>query len=230
MNCLIVDDNPLASLTLKQLASQVKSITIVGECSGAVEAYDFLNKNQVDLLFSDIEMPGMSGLELVKSLSVKPVIIFTSSQDKYAAEAFELCVADYLIKPINLQRLLQAVSRAEEIMQRKNTEISKVSTGFIFIKENKAIKKINSEDILWIEAMGDYVKIKIGAKFHIVHSTLKQVEDKLDANLFVRVHRSYIVAIDKIESLEDNILTIGGSPVPIAETYKAPFLKKIKLM
>jgi DNA-binding LytR/AlgR family response regulator len=139
-------------------------------------------------------------------------------------------VADYLIKPVNLQRLLQAVSRAEEIMQRKNTEISNVATGFIFIKENKAIKKINTKDILWIEAMGDYVKIKVGPKFHIVHSTLKQLEDKLDTNLFTRVHRSYIVAIDKIESLEDNILTIGGSAVPVAETYKAQFLKKIKLV
>jgi two-component system, LytTR family, response regulator len=230
MNCLIVDDNPLASLTLKQLASQVKSISIIGECSSAVEAYDFLNKNQVDLLFSDIEMPGMSGLELVKSLSVKPIIIFTSSQDKYAAEAFELCVADYLIKPVNLQRLLQAVSRAEEIMQRKNTEISNVATDYIFIKENKAIKKITCDDILWIEAMGDYVKIRVGAKFHIVHSTLKQLEDKLDASLFIRVHRSYIIAINKLESLEDGILTIGGSSIPIAETYKAQFLKKIKLV
>ncbi len=230
MNCLIVDDNPLASLTLKQLASQVKTINIVGECSSAVEAYDFISKNQVDVLFSDIEMPGMSGLELVKSLSVKPIIIFTSSQKKYAAEAFELCVADYLIKPVNLQRLLQATSRAEEIMQRSNTEISNVATNFIFIKENKAIKKINCGDILWIEAMGDYVKIKVDAKFHIVHSTLKQLEDKLDAQLFFRVHRSYIVAINKIESMEDGILNIGGAAVPVADTYKAQFLKKIKLV
>ncbi len=229
MNCLIVDDNPLASLTLKQLASQLKSLSIVGECSNASEAFDFINSNQVDLVFLDIEMPGMSGLELVKSLRVKPIVIFTSSQKKYAAEAFELCVADYLIKPITLQRFLQAVSIAEEIMQRKNTEINNVASDFIFIKENKVINKINCSDIFWIEAMGDYVKIKVNGKWHIVHSTLKQLEDKLDTNNFIRVHRSYIVALSKVESIEDGLLNIGGSSIPLAETYRTQFLKKIKL-
>lgn len=230
MNCLIVDDNALARLTLKQLASQVKSIAVIGEFGSAVEAYDFLHKNPVDILFLDIEMPGLTGLELVKSLVVKPIIIFTSSQKKYAAEAFELCVADYLIKPFSLQRFLQAVSRAEEIIQRKNAEIGNVATDFIFIKENKAIKKINCNEIFWIEAMGDYVKIKVEGKWHIVHTTLKQLEDKLDSNQFIRVHRSYIVSISKVESLEEGILNIGGSTVPVAETYKPQFLKKIKLV
>lgn len=230
MKCLIVDDNALARLTLNQIGSQVSSISIIGECGSAIEAYEFLKINSVDLLFLDVEMPGMTGLELVKSLSKKPIIIFISSQKKYAAEAFELCVADYLIKPYTLQRFLQAVSRAEEIMQRKNSEVSKVASDFIFIKENKAIKKITCSEILWIEAMGDYVKIKVEGKWHIIHSTLKQLEEKLDNSLFIRVHRSYIVSINKVESIEDGTIHIGGSSVPIAENYKAPFLKKIKLV
>jgi DNA-binding LytR/AlgR family response regulator len=230
MNCLIVDDNPLASLTLKQLASQIKSITILGEFNNAIDAYEFLNKNTVDVLFLDIEMPDMTGLELVKSLTNKPIIVFTSSQKKYAAEAFELCVADYLIKPLNLQRLLLTVSKIEEILQRKNTEINTVASDYIFIKENKIIKKINCSEIWWIEAMGDYVKIKVADKWHIVHSTLKQLEEKLDTSLFIRVHRSYIVAINKVDSLDEGLLNIQGSSVPMAETYKAVFLKKIKLV
>lgn len=230
MNCLIVDDNPLASLTLKQLATQIKSITVLGEFDNAIDAYEFLNKNSVDVLFLDIEMPGMTGLELVKSLSHKPIIVFTSSQKKYAAEAFELCVADYLIKPLNLQRLLLTVSKIEEILQRKNTEINTIAPDYIFIKENKVIKKINCSEILWIEAMGDYVKIKVADKWHIVHSTLKQLEEKLDTSFFIRVHRSYIVAINKVDSINEGILNIRGSVVPMAETYKAAFLKKIKLV
>jgi DNA-binding LytR/AlgR family response regulator len=230
MNCLIIDDNPLASLTLKQLATQINNITIVGECNSAVEAYNYINNSPVDLLFLDIEMPGMTGLELVKSLSVKPIVIFTSSEKKYAAEAFELCVADYLVKPVNLQRLLQAVAKAEEIYERKNTEISTFENDYFFIKEGKVIKKIGLSEVLWVEAMGDYVKIKVGDKWHIVHSTLKQLEEKLDSALFVRVHRSYIVALKKIDTIEDRVLNINGFSIPIADSYKPSFLKKLKIV
>jgi DNA-binding LytR/AlgR family response regulator len=230
MNCLIVDDNPLASLTLKQLATQINSITIVGECNSAVEAYNYINNCPVDLLFLDIEMPGMTGLELVKSLTVKPIVIFTSSEKKYAAEAFELCVADYLVKPVNLQRLLQAVAKAEEIIERKNTEISTFENDYFFIKEGKVIKKIGLGEVLWIEAMGDYVKIKVADKWHIVHSTLKQLEEKLDSTLFVRVHRSYIIAFKKIDTIEEGVLNINGFSIPIADSYKPSFLKKLKIV
>lgn len=230
MKCLIVDDNPMASLTLKQLASQVKSICVSGEFSHSLEAWDFLNKNEVDLLFLDIEMPGMNGLELARSLVKKPVIIFTTSQKKYAAEAFELAVADYLIKPYSLQRFLQAVAKAEEILNRKNSEISKVASDFIFVKENKLIKKIDCNEILYIEAMGDYVKIHVAGKWHIVHANLKQLEEKLDPNRFMRVHRSYIVALQKIDTVDESTISIADKKIPVAESYKARFLKKIDFL
>jgi DNA-binding LytR/AlgR family response regulator len=231
MNCLLVDDNPLAALSLRQLITMVKNLTIVGECTNAMEAYHFLNRNPVDLLFLDIEMPGMSGLELVKSLTEKPIIIFTTAQEKYAAEAFELCVVDYLVKPISPQRLLQAVAKAEEVMQRKNTEVSNVAADHIFIKENKSIKKINCSEILWIEAMGDYVKIRVNSnKFHIVHTSLRSLEEKLDSNLFIRVHRSYIVAIKQVDAVTEGEIKIGGASIHIADTYKANFMKKINLV
>jgi DNA-binding LytR/AlgR family response regulator len=230
MNCLIVDDNPLASLTLKQLTTQVNSLSLIGEFDNAIDAYDFINKNEIDLLFLDIEMPGMTGLELVKSLSRKPIIIFTTSQKKYAAEAFELAVADYLIKPYSLPRFLQAVSRAEEILQRENSELTDIGSDFMFIKENKLIKKIDCNDILWIEAMGDYVKINVKSKWHIVHATLKQLEDRLDPAKFMRVHRSYIVSFFKIDLVEENNITIAGSNIPVADSYKPKFLKKINLL
>jgi DNA-binding LytR/AlgR family response regulator len=230
MNCLIVDDNPLASLTLKLLTSQVNSLSLVGEFNNAVDAYDFINKTQVDILFLDIEMPGMTGLELVRSLNKKPIIIFTTSQKKYAAEAFELAVADYLIKPYSLSRFLQAVSRAEEILQREHCELADVAADFMFIKENKLIKKIDCNDILWIEAMGDYVKINVKSKWHIVHATLKQLEERLDSVKFMRVHRSYIISFFKIDSVEENNITIAGNNIPVADSYKSRFFKKINLL
>lgn len=230
MNCLIIDDNALASLTLKQLASGIPNLHIIAECNSAMSALKYLQKEEVDLLFLDIEMPGMTGIELVKSLTQRPIIIFTTSEKKYAAEAFELCVADYLIKPINLPRLLQAVTKAEEISRNKNSTVSNVARDFIFIKENKVLRKISVDKISWIEAMGDYVKFRVDGKYHIVHSTLKQLEEKLDPRLFFRVHRSYIAAIQKIESIEENALNISGAVIPIAENYRAPLLKKINLI
>jgi DNA-binding LytR/AlgR family response regulator len=230
MKCIIVDDNPLAALSLKQLASQVETLAVIGDFTNALEAYDFLNNNNVDLVFLDIEMPGMTGLELAKSLNKKPIIIFTSSQLKYAAEAFELAVADYLIKPFTLQRFLQSVSKAREILKRENTELSSIEADFLFIKENKLIKKIDCNDILWIEAMGDYVKINVQSKWYIVHATLKQLEDRLDPIKFMRVHRSYIVSLFKIDTVEENTILIGENSIPVAETYKAKFLSKIKLL
>ncbi|WP_143310803.1 LytR/AlgR family response regulator transcription factor [Chitinophaga vietnamensis] len=231
MNCLIVDDNKLARTAMKQLASHVDELQVIGECSSAMEAYNFLQKEKIDLLLLDIEMPGMSGLELTRNLGKKaPVIIFTTVKKDYAVEAFELNVADYLIKPVSPARFIQAIDKAREICESGSRELQVSDTEFVFIRDNGVLKRILTEDILFLEAMGDYVKLYTPQKFHAIHTTLKSLEEKLPASRFMRVHRSYIVALDKIESIEDGTIIIRNHSIPIADAYKAALTNRLKLL
>lgn len=231
MNCLIVDDNKLARTAMRQLASHVEQLQVVGECSSAMEAYNLLQKEKVDLLLLDIEMPGMSGLELTRNLGKKrPVIIFTTVKTEYAVEAFELNVADYLIKPVQPARFIQAIEKAREIMDSTSREIQVSDTEFVFIRDNGVLKRIRTEDILFLEAMGDYVKLNTPQKFHAIHTTLKALEEKLPAGKFMRVHRSYIVALDKIESIEDGTILIQKNAIPVADAYRSALNNKLNLL
>src|SRR5262249_18282629 len=155
MKCIIVDDNEMARLILRQLINQAGDLEITAECSSSVEAYRNITATLPDVVFLDIEMPEMSGIELLKSLPKKPLIIFTTSNKNYAAEAFELNVVDYLVKPVTMPRLLQAIDKAKEILQRDDSEVNNMEDGHVFIRDNGILKKIKMEDILWIEAMGD---------------------------------------------------------------------------
>jgi DNA-binding LytR/AlgR family response regulator len=149
----------MARLTLRQLITGMGHLTINGECTSAPEAFRHISKDPPDLVFLDIEMPGMTGIELLRSLPRKPLIIFTTSQSNYAAEAFELNVVDYLVKPVTMPRLLQAVEKAKEILARKDSEIKSVEQDYLFIRDNGVLKKIKLDEILFVEAMGDYIKI-----------------------------------------------------------------------
>ncbi|HKO81354.1 MAG TPA: LytTR family DNA-binding domain-containing protein [Chitinophagaceae bacterium] len=231
MNCLIVDDNKIARTTLKQLASQVKDLAITGECADAMEAYNLLQEQPVDLLFLDIEMPGMTGLELTRNLgNKKPVIIFTTSKKEYAVEAFELNVADYIVKPITASRFIQSVDRAREILESNKEEVKMDEDEFIFIRDSNIVRRLKMDEILFAEAMGDYVKLYTPQKFYAIHTTLKAVEEKLPASKFLRVHRSYLVAITKIDSVQDGALVINGKSVPVADSYRALLNKRMNIL
>ena len=231
MNCLIVDDNEIARVTMKQLASRVKDITLVGECADAMEAYNLLKERSVDLILLDIEMPGMTGLELIKNLGNKrPVIIFTTSKKEYAAEAFELNVVDYIVKPVTPARFIQAIDRAREILQSNNEEYKLDDEEFIFIRDSDIVRRLKLDEILFIEAMGDYVKLHTPQKFFAIHTTLKAVEERLPGSKFVRVHRSYIVALSKIDTIQDGVLVINGKTVPVADASRAALNKRMKLL
>jgi len=231
MNCLIVDDNKIARTTMKQLASQVKDISVAGECTNAMEAYNLLQEHAIDILFLDIEMPGMTGLELIKNLGKKcPVIIFTTSKKDYAAEAFELSVADYIVKPVMPARFLQAVEKARELCQSNNEEVTLNEDEFIFIRDSNIVRKLALQDILYAEAMGDYVKLFTPQKFYAVHTTLKAVEERLPANNFLRVHRSYIVAVSKIDTIQDGAIIINGKPIPVADAYRSALNKRMNIL
>lgn len=231
MNALIVDDNKIARTTMKQLASQVNDITLAGECSNAMEAYNFIHQQPVDLIFLDIEMPGMTGLELTKNLGdKKPIIIFTTSKKEYAAEAFELNVVDYIVKPVTPARFIQAVDKAREVLQSATEDYKLNEDEFIFIRDSNIVRRLKLGDILFVEAMGDYVKLYTPQKFYAVHTTLKTVEERLPASTFLRVHRSFIVSISRIDTIQDGALVINGKTVPVADAYRAALNKKMKIL
>jgi DNA-binding LytR/AlgR family response regulator len=227
---LIVDDNAMARVMLSQLLEQVPSIYVSGECENAVEAIDILGKDEIDILFLDIEMPGMTGIDLLKSLPLRPLTILTSANKGYGAEAYELNVVDYLVKPLHLSRTIMAINRATELLKQKDVFLNQVEADHIFIKENKIIRKVLIDDIYLLESKGDYVKIHLVEKYHIVHATLKLFEDRLPASKFMRVHRSYIVSLDKVDYIEDNILYLNNTPVPLSESYRSIFLKNLNML
>jgi DNA-binding LytR/AlgR family response regulator len=231
MKCIIVDDNTMARMALKQLVAQVPSLDLVAECEDAEDALSSLNSTQVDLVLLDIEMPGMSGLDLIKKLgNTKPLIVFTTAKKDYAVEAFELSVVDYLIKPIALPRFKQAIEKASEALESNKEEVKVEEQGFVFVKDNGVLKRISIDDILFLEAMGDYVKVHTSQKFHVVHATLKSIEEKLPAAKFIRVHRSYIVAINKIDYIQEGTISIGKTSVPVADTHKSNLNKRLNLL
>lgn len=231
MNCLIIDDNKMARTAMNQLVSQVDDLTVAGQCSNGMEAYNIMNSQTVDLLFLDIEMPEMTGLELTRNLGEKkPIIVFTTSKKEYAVDAFELNVADYLVKPVTLPRFLLAMEKVKEIFNSNKVGVSIDEKEFVFIRDNGILKRLMIEDIHFLEAMGDYVKVFTQQKFHAIHTTLRNVEEKLPPNKFLRVHRSYIVALNKIEKIEEGVIVINNKPVPVSDGYRSSLNKRLNIL
>ena len=221
MKALIVDDNDMARTTLAHLAKQIPTLTIVNQYSNAIEAYNHLQNNHVDLIFLDIEMPEMTGIELTKTLPKKDtIIIFTSSNKEYALEAFELNIADYILKPITPARFLQAVNKAQTIWNSKKEQVQVDREEFIFIRDSNVTRRLKLDDILYAEAMGDYVKFYTKDKMFAIHGTMKTAEERLPKDNFIRVHRSFIIAVSKIDTLQDGGIVLDGKFVPVADAYR----------
>ncbi|BAP32396.1 response regulator receiver domain protein [Chryseobacterium sp. StRB126] len=221
MKALIVDDNDIARTTLAHLAKQVPNLTIINEFSNAIEAYNFLQSNSVDLIFLDIEMPEMSGIELTKNLSGKDtIIIFTTSNKEYALEAFELNIADYLLKPVMTARFLQAVSKAQAILDSRKEDVEVTKDEFLFVRDSNITRRLKLDDIFYAEAMGDYVKFYTREKMFAIHGKMKTAEERLPKDDFIRVHRSYIVSVGKIDTLQDGGIMINGKFIPVADAYR----------
>lgn len=229
-HCLVVDDNKVASLMIAQLLEQIPGMKVAAQCNSAIEATAYISSNTVDILFLDIEMPGMTGIEMLRSLTQRPLTILTSANKGYALEAFELNVVDYLVKPVELPRLMTSINRALELLQQEEVMVNNIDQDYIFIKDGKAIRKIFFDDIHFFEAKGDYVKIHFGNKYYVIHATLKLLEEKLSSKKFSRVHRSFMVAIDKIDYIEDNVLYLNSIPVPLSDFYKARLLSRLNFL
>lgn len=234
MDCLIIDDNQIARLTLIQLLGLDPSLNLVAECTSANDAYTLILKHPVDLLLLDIEMPGMTGIELAKSLGQnKPMIIFTTSKRNYAVEAFDLKVVDFITKPIAPDRFLQAINKAKEVLVQKSNKLNQnnqLIEEFIFIRDSSTVRRLKLNEILFFEAMGDYVKIVVRDKIYHIHSSLRAVENKLPARVFLRVHRSFIVNIGKIDTIEGGTLIINKKLVPVSDSFRASLNKRIQIL
>lgn len=223
VKCLIVEDEPIAREILKSYIDKTDFLEISGQLSNAIDAFNFLQGNTVNLLFLDIKMPQMSGLELLKAISYKPKVIITSAYRYYATDAFELDVLDYLLKPYSFERFLKAVSKVmtETSVSVNTTPPPLREKPYIFIKGNKQLQKLFIEDILFIESQRDYLKFRLGNQQEfITRQTIGYYEQFLPAQLFLRVHRSFIVAVNKITTVEANRVIVGNTPIPIGRNYK----------
>lgn len=231
MNCLIVDDNKIARTTLRQLASGIKDLAVIDECENAVDAYNVLQEKNVDVILLDIEMPGMNGLELTKMLdNKKTLIVFTTSKKDYATDAFDLNVADYIVKPVTVARFVQAIDKVKELLKSRTEDVTINEDEFIFIRDSNIVKRLKLDDLLFVEAMGDYVKLHTPQRFFAIHTTLKAVEQRLPPSRFLRVHRSFMVAIDKIDTIQEGLLIINNKPVPVADAYRAALNRRMNVL
>ncbi len=214
IRCLIVDDEPLAREVLESYVEDMPTLELVACCSDAMEALDWLGQEQIDLLFLDINMPKLSGINFYKSLSQKPKVIFTTAYSNHAVEGFELEAVDYLLKPFSFERFVKAVNKVQVDQRESQT------ADFIMLKADKKTHKINFNKILYFESIGDYVKLHLEeGKTLIINETLRKLEEMLPKN-FLRVHKSFIIALTQLEYLEGNQAKIGEIKIPIGQSYR----------
>ena len=229
IRCLIVDDEPVALDILKNHISKIDFLEIVQACRNATEAFNCISSNKIDLIFLDINMPGISGIAFAKSINKDIKIIFTTAYREFAIEGFNLHAADYLLKPISFERFLDAVNNFRHLYSFQTSEnLTASSNEFFFVKIDRKMHKIDFQKILWIESLSDYLKIKTTEGTKVTRETISSIEEKLpDAN-FLRIHRSYIINISKIESYSHEELVIENKSLPISRTYKENLLREMK--
>ena len=222
--CLIVDDEPIARQIITDYLSDLKDIDIVGQLKSAIEAIHFLQSHTVDILFLDINMPRLSGIQLLKDLKHPPLVIFTTAYSEYAVTAFELEAFDYLVKPIAFDRFLKAVNNAKSRINEKKSNLRE--TRLFTIKEDKRIYKVNVEDIFLLQAYGDYVRIYTTEKKYITKSKLSSLKTSLPDS-FLQVHRSYIINLQHLKYLEGNMVSVHKEMVPVSQSFREALLKRL---
>lgn len=240
MNCIIIDDEEAARLIIGQLCTQVEDLDVIEEFPNAIQAIKFLNKESIDLIFLDIHMPDFTGFDFIQTLKNPPKIILTTSDKNFALEAFEYeCIVDYLIKPVTLPRFLKAIQKAESTPALDSSSSSS-STGEakstsseendLYINIDRRLIKIDIATINVIEAKGDYILIKTENQNYTVHSTLKKIEEKLPEDIFLKVHRSYVINFKKIIDIEDNSVLIAKDVIPVSRSKRPELMRRLNLL
>jgi len=216
IRCIITDDEPMARKGLRGYIEKIDFLTLAGECEDAIQLNTMLKTAQVDLIFLDIEMPDMTGLELLSNLTNPPKVIIVSAYEQYAIKGYEFDVVDYLLKPVSFDRFLKSVNRVHDIFQAEQKE----NNDYIFVKSDKQLKKIMFKDILFIESMENYVVIQTNSSKEVVYTTLKQLYESLPQNIFRQTHRSYIVNINQVNAIDGNQLNINSYKIPVARNLR----------
>ncbi|HLK27816.1 MAG TPA: LytTR family DNA-binding domain-containing protein [Puia sp.] len=224
LRCIAVDDEPLALELLEDNISRVPYLQLEAKCSNAMEAMKELQGKNIDLIFLDIQMPGLTGLQFIQSLPKKPMIILVTAYEKFALEGFNLDVVDYLVKPVSLERFVKACNKAWELFQLKNSDKYPATTSpdYFFVNVDYSLLKISFSDIIWIEGLKDYIKIhlKSSNKAVITRMSMKTLEEELPSQKFIRIHKSYFVSIEHITAIRKSSVFVGTMELPVGENYK----------
>ncbi len=231
ISCIVVDDEPMAREILSSFIEKTPNLQLVKSCKNASEALDVINSQKIDLFFLDINMPDITGLSLAKLVSNKGKVIFTTAYREYAVEGFNLKAVDYLLKPIAFDRFLEAVNAFFETVNLTTSSESVIASplsDFFFVRSERKMVKVNFDTILYIESLSDYVKIHQENRTIVTRETISNIEVKLPQSDFLRIHRSYIVAINSIDSYTNEFIEIGKKALPISRTYKEAILKKME--
>ncbi|GAA5042712.1 DNA-binding response regulator [Marivirga lumbricoides] len=222
LKCIIVDDEPLGRNVINNHLRSFSDLIVVANCNDAMEAFNILKNEQIDFMFLDINMPEITGIDFIKSLKKKPLVIITTAYREYAVESYELDVFDYLVKPISLQRFIKAIDKVTghfKLLSSRN-EPQREENNHMFIKVDKKMIKVNFGDILYIESLKDYVRVVTRLGNYITHHNLRSITEILPSDRFIRIHRSFVVAIDEINSLEGNDIRVENKVLPIGRNYQ----------
>ena len=231
ISCVMVEDDPVAQKVLEVLIQKTPFLQLIKAFDDPLQASIFLREEKVDLIFLDVEMPGMNGLQLMNNLDYKPYVIIVSAKEEYALKAFEFSVYDYLLKPLDdYSRFLKAVMKVKEVHDAKTAKGKAQKIGPLFVKVDTLFHNIDLNAILWIEAYGDYIKINTDQKMLMVLSTLKSIESKLPDDRFVKVHRSYVVNVKRVDNIDHGNLQIKDKIIPIGTNYRESLFAKINLL
>lgn len=226
LNCIIVDDEPLSQDVIIDFVNASPELKLVAVCSNAIEAGEHLKQYKIDIVFLDINMPKLSGISFVKSLKTPPAVVFITAYPEYAIDGFEVDAVDYLLKPVSFERFRTAINR---LLERFSENINSENRQHLMVRANKKNYRINFDELLYLEAQGDYVRFVTTEKSLMVHGTLKEFIAQLPANLFGRIHKSYVISLSKVIYTEGNQVKIGEYKLPVSLSYKDELLKKLKL-
>ncbi len=229
INCIIIDDEPLARKGITEYVSEISFLELIGQGENAVEAINLLKNENIDLIFLDIQMPKMTGIEFLKGLKNPPMAIFTTAYSDYALQGYELDVIDYLVKPISFGRFIRACNKAKDfyLLKQAGNKVLPKTEEYFFIRCQDRFERIPFDELLYIEAMANYVVFYTTKEKYISYLTLKTAEDYLPADKFLKVHKSFIVAIPKIESIDGNDIMIKGKCIPISRALKEDVMNKL---
>ncbi|CAM1368185.1 DNA-binding response regulator [Tenacibaculum xiamenense] len=233
INSIIIDDDELARVIIEKYCSKLDYLNIQSTFDNALDAIDFINNNKVDLVFLDIHMPELSGFDFIDSLNNPPKIVLTTSDENFALNAFEYkCIIDYLVKPVKFPRFIKAVTKLEVKKQESSNgeQKSEEEKNELYVNIDRRLVKILIPDIYLIEAKGDYINIKTETKNHIVHTTMKKIEEKLPEDLFLKIHRSYIINLKQIIDIEDNSVLIKKEVIPVSRSNRPELMKRLNLL